>query len=815
MIVTVGAINREDNNIYRPSEKTGGEKPIDLIRATRPIVIVDEPQSVDGGLKGAGKKALDAMEALCTLRYSATHVDKHHMVFRLDAVDAYERRLVKQIEVAAATIEEAHNRPYVRLVKTKKSPISAQVEIDVEGASGVKRTKKWVHDGDDLEQTTGRAIYAGFRVGEIRSAKNDESVEVRFDGGQVYLQKGEAYGEVEGLLVQREMIRRTIREHLDKELRLRSQGIKVLSLFFIDKVDRYRQYDESGEPVKGDYAAIFEEEYTRLAQHPRYSTLFEGVDLTSEASAVHGGYFSIDKKSERAVDTKESNKEGQEAALRAYELIMKEKEKLLALETPLKFIFSHSALREGWDNPNVFQICTLRDVQSELERRQTIGRGLRLCVNQAGERVRDASINTLTVVATESYEEFAAGLQKEIEAETGIRFGVIESDAFAGIRIEQPGGVIASLGHARSEELWTHLKEADYLDVKGEIQDSLRVALQEENVSIPDSFMEQHDEIIAILRRRAGRLEVKNAAERKNVRPRQVILESTQFRELWDRVKHRTTYRVDFDNKKLVKDCADALRSGPPLPKTRLMWRKAGIAIGEAGVEAAETEASGPVILQETGIQLPDILTELQDKTQLTRRSLSRILIDSDRLGDFRVNPQAFAEIAAEVINRCKRLMIVDGIKYHRIGDNEFYAQELFEASEITGYLKNMILDPKKSLYEHVVYDFGVEARFAEDLEKNEDVKVYAKLPGWFKIPTPLGSYNPDWAVLVEKDGLERLYFVVETKSTLFGDDRRSKENAKIRCGAAHFSALAAGEDAAKYIVSSSVDEMLSHHNGT
>jgi type III restriction enzyme len=683
------------------------------------------------------------------------------------------------------------------------------VEIDVQGPSGVKRTKKWVHDGDDLEQTTGRAIYAGFRVGEIRSAKNDESVEIRFDGGQVYLQKGESYGEVEGLLVQREMIRRTIREHLDKELRLRSHGIKVLSLFFIDKVDRYRQYDEDGEPVKSDYAVIFEEEYARLAQHPRYTTLFDGVDLSNEASAVHGGYFSIDKKSNRAVDTKESNKEGQEAAQRVYELIMREKEQLLALETPLKFIFSHSALREGWDNPNVFQICTLRDVQTERERRQTIGRGLRLCVNQEGDRVRDASINTLTVIATESYEQFAESLQKEIEEETGIRFGVIEKVAFAGIRVLQPGGEIASLGHDRSMELWNHLQREGYLNTRGEIQDSLRAALQAENVSIPPSFSEQQDEITAILRRRSGRFEVKNADERTKVRARRAVLESSDFKALWNRIKYKTTYRVEFDSEKMIEDCASALRSGPPLPKARLMWRKAGLSIGKDGVGTEETSDASLVVLQENDIELPDILSELQNRTQLTRRSIRRILVESQRLDDFKTNPQAFIEIASRFIDTQKRLSIVDGIKYLRIGDNEFYAQELFETHELTGYLKNMIADPAKSVYDHVLYDFGVEERFAAELEKSEDVKLYAKLPGWFRIPTPLGSYNPDWAVLVERDGVEQLYFVVETKSSLFGDDLRNSEYAKIQCGKAHFAALASGEDAAKYVVSTSVEELL------
>lgn len=448
MVVTVGAINKKDvNNLYKDSEKTGGEKPIDLIKATRPVVIVDEPQSVDGGLSGAGKTALDAMNPLCTLRYSATHVDKHHMVYRLDAVDAYERKLVKQIEVASATVDGAHNRPYVRLlsVSNKRGVITARVELDVNTATGVNRQEVTVQDGDDLEQCAMRAIYADFRIGEINTAKGKEFMELRYPGGEAYLRPGEAHGDVDTMAVQREMIRRTIKEHLDKEKRLRPQGVKVLSLFFIDAVNKYRQYDAEGNPVKGDYARIFEEEYRRLAKHPDYHTLFKEVDLSRAAEEVHNGYFSIDKKG-GWTDTEENNQANRDNAERAYNLIMKEKEKLLGFETPLKFIFSHSALKEGWDNPNVFQICTLRDIQTERERRQTIGRGLRLCVNQHGERVRGFDVNTLTVIATENYEQFAENLQKEIEADTGIRFGIVEQHQFAAIAVTGADGKVAPLG---------------------------------------------------------------------------------------------------------------------------------------------------------------------------------------------------------------------------------------------------------------------------------------------------------------------------------------------------------------------------------
>lgn len=811
MVVTVGAINKKDvNNLYKDSEKTGGEKPIDLIKATLPIVIVDEPQSVDGGLEGRGKEALNSMNSLCTLRYSATHADKHHMVYRLDAVDAYERKLVKQIEVASATVDGAHNKPFVRLVSVanKRGVISAKVELDMETAAGVQRREVIVQDGDNLEQTTKRAMYADCRIGEIRVVKGNEYMELRVPGGEQYLKPGEAWGDVDALAVQREMIRRTIKEHLDKEKRLRPQGIKVLSLFFIDAVDRYRKYDADGNAVKGDYAQIFEEEYRRLGKHPDYQTLFAEVDLTRAAEEVHNGYFSIDKKG-GWTDTEENNQGNRDNAERAYNLIMKEKEKLLGFETPLKFIFSHSALKEGWDNPNVFQICSLRDIQTERERRQTIGRGLRLCVNQNGDRLRGFEINTLTVVATESYEQFAENLQKEIEDDTGIRFGIVEAHQFANVVIEGADGQATPLGFEESKTLWEHLKAAGLIDARGKVQDALKKALKDGTLAVPEKFSAQKGQIVDILRKLAGRLEIKNADERRQVRTRRAVLHSDEFKALWDRIKHKTTYRVQFDNEKLVESCILAVKEGPHIAKTRLQWRKADIAIGKAGVEATEREGAATVVLDEADIELPDLLTDLQDRTQLTRRTINRVLMGSGRLEDFKRNPQQFIEIAAEAINRCKRLVVVDGIKYQRIGDEHYYAQELFEQEELTGYLKNMLGETKKSVYEQVVYDSDTERSFADDLEKNTAVKVYAKLPGWFTVPTPLGTYNPDWAVLIQEGDKERLYFVVETKGTLFADGLRSGEAAKILCGEAHFKALAVGDNPARFVKATKLDDLL------
>ena len=650
MVVTVGAINKKDvNNLYKDSEKTGGEKPIDLVRATRPIVIVDEPQSVDGGLSGAGKKALDEMHPLCTLRYSATHVDKHHMLYRLDAVDAYERKLVKQIEVAAATVESAHNRPFVRLVsvQNKRNVITAKVEVDVETKTGTQRKEVTVQDGDDLEQTTGRPMYADCRIGEIRVQTESEYMELRVPGGERFLKPGEAWGDVEPMAVQREMIKRTIKEHLDKEKRLRPHRIKVLTLFFIDEVGRYRQYDEDGNPVKSDYSRIFEEEYKRWARHPDYNTLFQEVDLNAAAEEVHDGYFSIDKKG-GWVDTEEGNQKGRDNAERAYNLIMKEKEKLLGFETPLKFIFSHSALKEGWDNPNVFQICTLREIRTERERRQTIGRGLRICVNQDGERVRGFDVNTLTVVANESYESFAESLQKEIEEDTGIRFGVVEQHFFAIVQVENADGTIEPLGVDQSKVVWEALKERGYINAQGKVQDALRQAIKDESVELPEDFASVKEQIVGVLRKLAGRLDIKNADDRKSIKTRQAILDSEEFKALWDRIKAQTTYRVAFDNEKLITDCTKAVADAPPIPRSRLQWRKADLAIGKAGIEATETETGTVVALQESDIELPDILTELQDRTQLTRRSIHRILVDSERLADFKRNPQEFVELVVQ-----------------------------------------------------------------------------------------------------------------------------------------------------------------------
>lgn len=812
MVVTVGAINKRDvNNLYKDSEKTGGEKPIDLIKATSPILIVDEPQSVDGGLQGRGKEALDAMTPLCTLRYSATHVDKHHMVYSLNAIDAYEKRLVKQIEVASASIEGGKNKPFVRLIEVSKpgKPIRAKVELDMQNRGSIARKAIWIQAGDDLEQMTGRPIYAGYIVNNIGVKTGNEFLELsNFDET---LRIGQSVGGVDQDAIKRQMIHRTIVEHFEKELRLAPQKIKVLSLFFIDAVEHYRSYAPDGSWIKGKYATMFEEEYRKISLLPKYRSLFPEVDTTSTFEEVHNGYFSIDRKKigDKTIEVFTDTGGASKADEDTYSLIMREKEKLLSFDTKLKFIFSHSALKEGWDNPNVFQICALREMGTERERRQTIGRGLRLCVNQSGDRIRGFDTNTLTVIATESYEDFAANLQKEIEDDTGIRFGIVESYQFAGVKVVGADGYIHPMGMKGSQEIWDYLKESAYIDAKGKAQDQLRNTLREGTFELPDAYKDQLPQVAEILKKLSGKLEIKNADERKTVKTRQAILDSEEFKALWDRIKHKTTYRVEFDNEKLIRDCIEEVKAAPPIPKTRLKWRIADLSIGKSGVLAKETQAFAPIALEEH-IELPDLITDLQDKTQLTRATIVQILIESSRLDDFKANPQAYIELVSEIIGRKKRMALVDGIKYQRLGNEYYYAQSLFETEELTGYLKNM-LEVKKSVYEYVVHDFSVERGFADELEKNPAVKVYAKLPGWFRVPTPLGTYNPDWAVLIENEGEERLYFVVETKYSLFTEDLRDVESSKIKCGEAHFAALKTGNNPAEFVKARNLDDVFAH----
>ena len=780
------------NIIHRWNDKMQGI-PIDLIKSTNPIVIIDEPQSVDTTAKSS--EAIKSLNPLCAFRYSATHINKHNMLYKLDSIDAYEQKLVKQIEVASIQVKDGHNKAYIKLLAVdNKNGHRARVEVDVQQGSGAKRKAVWVKQGTDLfEHVTKRSIYEGYIINNIYCEEGNEYIDFTSKPDIIHLHH--AIGDVSEDEYKHLQIRKTIKEHLDKELKLTPMGIKVLSLFFIDRVANYRDYDAPDQ--KGKYAIIFEEEYAKAIKKPKYNSLFSDMDTESLPELVHNGYFSQDKKG-IIKDTKGTTAADEDT----YSLIMKDKEKLLDFDSNLKFIFSHSALKEGWDNPNVFQICTLNETKSTIKKRQEIGRGLRISVNQDGERVHGFDVNTLTVMVNESYEDFVEGLQKEIEIEEGIKFGVIEDHSFANIVIEQENGEQSFLGAEASEAIWNDLLESKYIDQRGKVTDELKKALQEDNVALPEQFQEQREAITATLKKVAGGLNIKNNDDKRTVRLNKVVFDSPEFKELWDRIKYKTIYNVDFDPDKLIDKCAENIQKNLVVGKTKFNYTRAKTEISKGGVSVTDSQESTH-LYDVRDYQIPDILSYLQNETNLKRQSILDILIKSGRLNDFKNNPQKFIDEAKEVIKRQMRRFIVDGIKYHKIGDEHFYAQELFESEELIGYLNKNMIEAEKSAYDHVVYDSNIESGLAQSFEKKNEVKVYAKLPNWFKIDTPLGSYNPDWAVLLELDGQEKLYFVVESKGTVSEDMLREVEQAKVCCGREHFKAL--GKEA-RYMMASNYE---------
>ena len=777
-------LEKKTNIIHRKYDKLNGMKPIELIQETHPFVIIDEPQSVDTTPKA--KEAIKSLNPLCTLRYSATHVDKHHLVYKLDAIDSYDMELVKQIEVAGLESKDYHNNAYLKLmsVDNKKSPIAAKIEIDQNDKKGqVDRKILTIKRGDDLyEKSGGRDIYEGYIVNEIYCELGNEYVS--FTSKPDVLRIGTVIGDIDPLAIKEQQIKKTIEEHLDKELVLNKRGIKVLSLFFVDRVANYRYYEKDGTPRKGIYAELFEKHYNDLIKQQRYNTLFNDIDVETAAEGIHNGYFSADKKG-LLKDTSGSTAADDDA----YNLIMKDKERLLSFDTKLRFIFSHSALREGWDNPNVFQICTLNETRSEVKKRQEIGRGLRLCVNQDGERQHGFAINTLTVMANESYEDFAKTLQKEYEQEEGIQFGVLQTHSFANISVKQLDGSYSYLGPVASESLHHHFEKTGYIDNKGKIQDKLKTALKSNTLELPSECKPCTAAITALCKKVSGSLNIKNNGDKKKIQLNKQVFLSPEFEELWEKIKFKTTYAVNFDSAKLIEKCCDEIQKNLSVSSAKLVYTKATLDINAGGIISKETDRT---TLYATTVQenLPDIIAYLQNKTNLTRKTIVEILLQSKTLPLFKKNPQRYMEEVSQMISSKMRLMIVDGIKYTKIGGDEYYAQELFENQELTGYLSKNMIESKKSVYEYVVYDSGNEESFAKSFEDNKSIKLYAKLPNWFKIATPLGSYNPDWAVLIEEDSKDKLYFVLETKGNILSEALRPTEEAKIACGHRHFAAL-------------------------
>ena len=784
-IINIQAFNKKDVAvIYKESDKLSGRQPIEFVKTTRPIVIIDEPQSVEGGEQGAGMKALQELNPLCTLRYSATHRNLYNLVYSLGPVQAFELRLVKQIVVASATAQGGANDAFVRVEKIDYKPtIKAKVRIHVQTPEGPKEKSVTVKNGADLFSLSNeRANYRnGFEVAEINAEPGSEYI--RFTNGRVMRLGDEVGGMRED--VWRVQIKHTVKKHLEKELQLRGRGVKVLSLFFIDRVANYRDYDGSGQPVKGKFAEAFEAALTEFAKDARYKAL-PWTKLPMEQ--LHNGYFAADKpkKGQKQPVWKDTGGNTQ-ADDEVYNLIMKDKERLLSENEPLRFIFSHSALREGWDNPNVFQICTLNESRSAVKKRQEIGRGLRLPVDQHGQRVFDDSVNKLFVMANESYEDFAKALQTEYEQDCGVTFGKIPITVLAKItRIVE--GEQQPIGRQNAEAIKKALVDQKMLDTEGRIQPAFDPKRPDFKIQLPQPLQELAPAVVDLL---ASYQIERHIRQDKNEGVNQLkkkVLLSPEFQALWDRIKPKTTYRVEFETDELVRRAVAAIKKMEMIEAAKIRVIAGQVGVVRGGVTTTAISAAEEQVTFRNR-PVPDVLAYLQNEAELTRSTLVRILKESGRLAEFFVDPQRFMDAVANILKHELHRLLVDGIKYEQIGGTgpeAEWEQLLFKNEELINYLT--ALQVNHSVYEHVVYESEVEREFAKQLDQREDIKLFVKLPGWFEIDTPVGKYNPDWAV-VKYDG-QALYLVRETKSTKDFLKLRTSEADKVRCGQKHFEVL-------------------------
>jgi len=795
MIATVQSLGTKTAVFQQAREQTRDIPGVEWVRSTRPIIIVDEPQSVDANPNGAGRQIMRAMQPLATIRYSATHVSKFHPVYRLDAFDAHDRGLVKSIEIDGARIQDADNSAYVKLleVEAKKGQLPrARIEIAKQLKGGVSRQSVWVYDGTELAEdqaSGGRSVYIDYRIGVIRKMNGAGTIQLIVPGeGVKTLNVGDSWGDVDTKSLSRAMVRQTIEHHFRKELRNRPLGIKTLSLFFVDAVADYRRYDEGGNAQPGPLASIFDEEYAKLAALPDFQSLF--AEVPADAARAHNGYFSQDKKGRFSEPTLNAsgdfaNAGSREDAERTFDLIMKHKERLLDEAEPLRFLFSHSALREGWDNPNVFQICSLREMASETRRRQSIGRGLRLCVDQSGQRRRDEGLNVLTVIAQESYADFAKGLQTEMEQALDIKLGIVTADLFAGLTYALPDGGTAVVSVNESRAVFQGLANAGLIDDKGQAQPALRTSLAQNTVPLPAALPEPAAKLIRdMLHRLARKVPVSDARAKAQVKLNLAVLEGHDFKTLWDRISRKTTYRLDFDDAALVTRCAQALANMPRPGEARVTFELAEMLIGREGVTPEKRSTSMPQRLAVSRLDVPDLLGELQNRTELPRKVLADILVRSGRLSDAAVNPSAFVDGVTAIIQAGKRLMMTQGIIYKPL--DEWWAQSLFLAEEEVHV--DRLVAVKHAPLDHIVTDSNIEAELAKALDISGAIKVFAKLPKSFTITTPLGTYNPDWAIVRRHNDREDVYLVCESKGDL--NTLREAETAQIACGKAHFASL-------------------------
>ena len=818
MIINSQAFNakgKDARRIYMKLDEFRSRRPIDIIARTNPIVIIDEPQSVEGKQT---KENLKQFNPLMTLRYSATHkLDSiYNMIYRLDALEAYNKRLVKKIAVkgiteSGSTATESY--VYLEGINLSKSAPTATIQFDMKGSSGIRKITRIVSEGYNLYDNSGQMeeYKHGFVVSKIDG--RDDSIE--FING-IKLYAGDVIGKVSEEQLRRIQIRETILSHIQRERELFYKGIKVLSLFFIDEVAKYKQYDEAGQPLNGSYAEMFEEEYKDVVNHLQI-TLGED-DYMHYLSAIpaemtHAGYFSIDKKG-KMVDSKVGRKETTTDDVDAYDLIMKNKELLLDRDpkkSPVRFIFSHSALREGWDNPNVFQICTLKQSSSDVRKRQEVGRGLRLCVNQSGERMDTNvlgnevhNINILTVIASESYDSFAKGLQNEIAEAVADRPQNVTPDLFRGKVIRDDKGNEQVIDDDTATAIYYDLVVNGYIDKKGILTDKYFTDKENNELQVAEEVSDSAASVIEII----DSIYDSRSMQPENARSNNVELtvdESKlampEFKALWSKINSKTVYVVDFDTDELVRKAIDSLDRKLRVAaiyfkvESGIMEKiksKADLLSGTSFVKE-ESESIGTVIAASSNVKY-DLIGKLVDETGLTRKAVIQILqgIKPETFNQFKNNPEEFIIKAAALINDEKATAIIEHITYDVMDDK--YGTEVFTDPTIKGRLGVNAIKVNKHLYDHLVYDSSNEKGFASELDINKNVAVYVKLPNGFYISTPVGHYNPDWAIAFYEGTVKHIYFVAETKGSMNSMQLRLIEESKIHCAREHFKAISNGE---------------------
>lgn len=803
MVINVQAFNakgKDNRRIYEELDDFQSRRPIDVIKANRPILILDEPQKMEGG------KTLNSLEefnALMVLRYSATHKTTYNKIYRLDALDAYNQKLVKKISVRGITVKGLSGTNaylYLESIEISTSAPIARIEFEIKQKVGpIKRVIKKFKKGDNLfDHSNGLAEYERYIISDINAITDT----VSFTNG-LEITAGEAHGNVNESTLRRIQIRETIRAHLEKEQALFYQGIKVLSLFFIDEVAKYRQYNTQGQ-IDGEYAEMFIEEYESCLQEIDFSEKQEYWKYlqTHDVNQIHNGYFSIDKKTKQFIDPK-TNQAKETDDVDAYDLILKDKERLLSFEEPVRFIFSHSALREGWDNPNVFVICTLKHSDNQISRRQEVGRGLRLSVNQHGERQDHPStvhqINLLTVVASESYKDFVSALQKDISESLTERARKANVEYFNGKVIIQ-NNQQHELSLSEAKDIYHYLIKHDYIDTDDNIAQKFHDDLESGKlVELPESLSAIADQVVELIKGVYSDALLPSIVNDRGfkINPLNENFHKKEFKELWNRINQKVAYNVHFDSNELIKKCVAELDKNlkvSPLSYT--------IQTGEQldTYSTDELKQQKGFILRETSSQYEnrdieskvryDLVGSVVDNTQLTRKTISTILskIDHKTFAKFKQNPEEFISQASKMINEQKASQVIEHLAYDTLNDK--HDLDIFTGAQIKEDFSLAGTPLRRHIYDYVITDSNVERNFVEELDTSSDVVVYAKLPRGFAIPTPVGDYNPDWAITFKEGAVKHIYFVAETKGTMSSLQLREIEQNKINCARKFFHRL-------------------------